>query len=198
VHYKDGTGTDTPAKDPAVGLMIDGANDRVAAKLVDLDPQWQMASQIWGLQVRLTGGREPPLARGKFLPAAFRHLTFTRIHGPSGDGGASSTFQSILDGVNWSAEAEESRGLRELKEVAAFGSLSMRLMTFAFVGQYGNPRFSLGTVCGVIGPYLADEPANSFVAAGSWPRMLRPEHPGMASTISPARSTRIPRRFFSI
>jgi hypothetical protein len=34
----------------------------------------------------------------------------------------------------------------------------MLLSTFAYVMKYGDPRFSLGTVCGVIGPYLANEP----------------------------------------
>jgi hypothetical protein len=71
---------------------------------------------------------------------------------------------------SWSAEAANSRALRELREIAAGESLSMRLMTFGFVGRYGDPRFSLGTVCGVIGPYLHGEPktfvlGRRFVAA---------------------------------
>lgn len=170
VHYKDGTSTSSAAQDSAVGLMIGGANERVAAKLVDLDPQWQMASQIWGLEVRLTAGKEPPLAHGKFLCSAFRDLTFARVHTAAGDGGASSNFQSVLEGVAWSADAANSRALRELKEIAASDSLSMRLMTFGYVGRYGDPQFSLGTVCGVIGPYLANEPktfvlGRRFVAA---------------------------------
>ena len=92
VHYQDGTSATSAEQDPAVGLTIGGANERVAAKLVDLDPQWQLASQIWGLEVRLTAGKEPPVAHGRFLHSAFRDLTFTRIHGPAGDGGASSSF----------------------------------------------------------------------------------------------------------
>ncbi|HEV2955476.1 MAG TPA: hypothetical protein VGX95_05120 [Xanthobacteraceae bacterium] len=171
VHYQDGTGATSAAQDPAVGLIIGGANERVAAKIVDLDPQWQMASQIWGLEVRLTAGKEPPLAHGRFLPSAFRDLTFTRIHTAAGDGGPpSATFQSVLEGIAWSAEADNSRALRELKQTAASGTLSMRLMTFAYVTKYGDPRFSLGKVCGAIGPYLANEPktfvpGRRFVAA---------------------------------
>jgi hypothetical protein len=170
VHYKDGTSATSAEQDPAVGLTIGGANERVAAKLVDLDPQWQLASQIWGLEVRLTAGKEPPVAHGRFLHSAFRDLTFTRIHGPAGDGGASSSFQSVLEEMTWSADAANSRALRELKDLAARDSLSMRLMTFGFVGRYGDPRFSLGTVCGVIGPYLENEPktfvlGRRFVAA---------------------------------
>jgi hypothetical protein len=173
VHYRDGTGATSAAQDPAVGLMIGGANQRVAAKIVDLDPQWQLASQIWGLEMRLTAGKEPPLARGSFLPSAFRDLTFTRTHTAAGDGGPpSAAFQSALEGVAWSAEADDSRALRELKEIAAGDSLSVRLMTFAYVMNYGDPKFSLGKVCGVIGPYLANEPktfvlGRRFVAANA-------------------------------
>jgi hypothetical protein len=168
-HYKDGTNTTSAAQDSAVGLMIGGANERVAAKLVDLDPQWQLASQIWGLEVRLSAGSEPPLAHGRFFHSAFRDLTFKRAP-PGGDGGASSSFQSVLQEMTWSADAAKSRALRELQELTASDSLSMRLMTFGFVGRYGDPRFSLGTVCGVIGPYLKNEPktfvvGRRFVAA---------------------------------
>lgn len=170
VHYRDGTSATTAAQDPAVGLTLGGANERVAAKLVDLDPQWQMASQIWGLEVRLSGEKEAPLAHGRFLHSAFRDLTFSRIHGSGGDGGASSSFQSVLQGMAWSAEAANSRALRELKDIAASDSLSIRLMTFAFVYRYGDPRFSLGTVSGAIGPYIENEPktfvlGRRFVAA---------------------------------
>ncbi|MEH3062532.1 MAG: hypothetical protein PGN33_07075 [Methylobacterium radiotolerans] len=170
VHYGDGTGTDRSEADPAVGMSIGGANERVAAKLVDLDPQWQMASQIWGLEVRLAAEGQPPVASGSFLPAAFRDLTMGRVQGPERDGRASSSFQSTLEGVRWSAGARASRALREIEELSGENGLSIRLMTFGYVGRYGDPRFSLGTVCGVIGPRFADEPktfvrGRRFVAA---------------------------------
>jgi len=169
VHYKDGTSTDNPGRDPAVGALIGGANERVAAKLVDLDPQWQMASQIWGLEIRLSAGSDPPLAYGKFVTSAFRDLTFKRIHTEDRDFGASSTFQSVLEGLIWSADAANSRVLRELKDMTASNSLSMRLMTFAYVGQYGrhlarelnNPRGYLDGQIYLIKYALNREPANS-------------------------------------
>ena len=48
VCYKDGTSQSDPAKDPVIGMPIGGSNTRVSGKLVDLDPQWQIVSQIWG------------------------------------------------------------------------------------------------------------------------------------------------------
>jgi hypothetical protein len=170
VHYGDGTSATSPAQDPAVGLAIAGANNRVAAKLVDLDPQWQQASEIWGLDVRLSAGKEPPLVQGRFGPSAFRDLTFTRMPSEQADRAASATFQSVMDEVAWSAAAADSRALRELRQLAASGSLSIRLMTFGFSDTYGEAGFTLGAVCGAIGPHLVDEPrtfvlGRRFVAA---------------------------------
>lgn len=48
VYYQDGTTKTDASVDQAVGLSISSSNNRVGAKLVDLDPQWQASSQIWG------------------------------------------------------------------------------------------------------------------------------------------------------
>src|SRR4051794_32845445 len=45
----DGGVAEAVADDGVVGLTVGGADDRASAKLVDLDPQWQLSSQIWGL-----------------------------------------------------------------------------------------------------------------------------------------------------
>ena len=39
--------------DPAIGKILLGADGRVAGKMVDLDPQQQSVSEIWGFQLRL-------------------------------------------------------------------------------------------------------------------------------------------------
>src|SRR5438309_5177289 len=78
VGYEDGSWTD---KDPVVGMRIAGAAGRTSAKLVDLDPQWQMASTPWGLEVRLTDGEEPAFFAGRYQPHAFRDLWLTRTVG---------------------------------------------------------------------------------------------------------------------
>jgi hypothetical protein len=72
---ESGPGTPLAAGDPALGSAVLGAVDRSSAKLVDLDPQWQMSSQIWGLRLRLVDpvtGDE--LLSGSFRAAAFRDL----------------------------------------------------------------------------------------------------------------------------
>src|SRR4051812_44312465 len=164
VCYKDGTSQSDPTKDPVIGMLIGGSNTRVGGKLVDLDPQWQMASQIWGLEVKLTDDKGAAIFGGKFRPNAFRDILFTRVGGPAGDGGASGYFQSVIDGVSFAEGAPKSTFLKDLREATADGLLSIRLMTFGYVGGPPRaPRYTLGTVGGVIGPCASADEPSSFV-----------------------------------
>ncbi|MEG5054997.1 MULTISPECIES: hypothetical protein [unclassified Microcoleus] len=161
VYYSDGTRSTT---DPIVGLFISGSNNRVGGKIVDLDPQWQQASALWGLRVRLSasGDNSPNLFSGAFEPAPFRDLWFSRQERGGGDGAASALFQSVLTSIDWSDDLLNSRFLQELQAATAEELLSMRISTFSFNGNVNSDTFTLGTVVGAIGPYLAGEP-HSFI-----------------------------------
>jgi hypothetical protein len=145
--------------DRVIRAVVTGAGDRSAGKLVDIDPQWQLASTPWGLAVRLlrTDGRE--LLRGEYRPHAFRDLWFSRLSTQGGDAAASSTFQSVLEDVVFNEEAiSDSPALRALQEVTADDRLSIRLTTFGYDGDAASPTFTIGTLVGTIGPYLLGEP----------------------------------------
>ena len=43
--FEDGTFTGDPGADPVMGMLIGGSNSRTSGKLVDIDPQWQLASE---------------------------------------------------------------------------------------------------------------------------------------------------------
>ncbi|MGK4001787.1 hypothetical protein WMF31_04115 [Sorangium sp. So ce1036] len=172
VWYEDGSFTDDPAKDPVIGMLVGGSNDRTSGKIVDIDPQWQLASALWGFDVRLTDDRGVASFGGRYEPHAFRDLWFNRNVNAGGDRAASSTFQSVLEGVTWTDGAESSRFLRELRAATAGDRLSIRMVTFGFNDDASQPRFTLGTVVGVIGPYLPGEPSSfvlgrRFTPAGS-------------------------------
>lgn len=166
VYYADGTSTDDPAKDPVVGMRVLDANSRSAGKIVDIDPQWQLASQIFGMQVRLAridGDTAATLLSGQYAATPFRDLWFSRISGLRGDGAASAAFQSVLTDLDWAAELPASRFLTELRHRMQEDKLSIRLVTYAYKDDHAQSGFTFGTVSGVIGPYLSGEPA-SFVA----------------------------------
>jgi hypothetical protein len=162
VYYSDGTSTDDPTQDPAVGLLIGGSDSRVSGKIVDLDPQWQVASQLWGLDVTLTRRDGALVLGGRYAPHAFRDLVFGRRVAAGGDAAASAYFQSVLEELVWAPALPPSRVLNELRRSTTAGRLSVRLSTFGFDGNAKSETFTLGQVSGVIGPYLAGEP-ESFV-----------------------------------
>ena len=76
--------------DPALTARVADAADRNSAKLVDLDPQWQMASCIWGLVIRLIGRDGAELLRGELESVPFRDI-FLAARPPASTAAASRT-----------------------------------------------------------------------------------------------------------
>lgn len=161
VWYSDGTSTTDPAADPIIGAVIGGSSDRTSGKIVDIDPQWQLASELWGFHVRLIQSASSDWFAGQYRPSAFRDLWFNRNVNAKGDSAASATFQSVLENVAFGAEASaQSRALRELQAATADGRLSIRMATFGYQDDVHQSGFTLGTVIGAIGPYLPGEPTS--------------------------------------
>jgi len=142
------------ASDPAHGLFVEGQRDRTAAKLVDLDPQFQMGSAIFGLQIVLTDGTRE-FMRGNFRWSAFRDIYFGRKAGTPGSASASAKFTSILTDVAWTRAADASRTLQALKAASEGNGdrLAINLMTVGF-----SSSTFLGTLAGSIGPYQEGDP----------------------------------------
>jgi hypothetical protein len=148
----------TPAKaDPILTSVVGGSSDQVS-KILDLDPQWQLSSALWGLRVELRTDEHLILA-GDFDPASFRDVWFP---GSSTEpAGPAARFQSVLQNVEW-ARPGVSRIADRLRAATTGDKLSMRLTTFAFNGNRASPRFTIGSVVGAIGPYRQGEP-HTFV-----------------------------------
>ncbi|WP_437658797.1 hypothetical protein [Sorangium sp. So ce1182] len=163
VWYDDGSFTDDPTKDPVVGMLIGGSNNRTSGKMVDLDPQYQVVTMLWGLDVRLTDDEGATSFRGRYQPNSMRDGWPCRNVKAQRDAAASATFQSVLEGVSWDeGSAKTSRFLRELRATTTGDRLSIRMATFGFCDSPDDARYTLGTVVGSIGPYLPGEPS-SFV-----------------------------------
>jgi hypothetical protein len=101
VTYRDGSVPVPGSTDHASSrLHITGATTRVSGKLVDLDPQWQMASEIWGLGVRLAEPDVGAVLSGLFEPTSFRDILFGRQLPPVPNGRtASAVYTSRLVGL---------------------------------------------------------------------------------------------------
>jgi hypothetical protein len=154
VCYADGTTASSPSADPILRMSVQEAQDRPSAKIVDLDPEQQFVSQIWGLQINVTDGSHTAI-RGEFLPTSFSDMWWVR---------RAPWFQSLIAPVKID-NAIHSRFLSELLDLTNEESLSIKFV----VDRYSARGFTYGRVYGTIGPYLASEPRH--VVAG---RYLRP------------------------
>ena len=100
VVYEDGTICDDPALDPVVGSPVGSGGGRTEGKLVDLDPEQQMVSEVWGFQVTLGGGLNGFSIRGDFEVAAFSDIWVRYAQGhPDSFFGA--FYQSVLQNLAW-------------------------------------------------------------------------------------------------
>jgi hypothetical protein len=162
VCYGDGTSTSDPLMDPAVGLRLADADRRVAGKLVDLDSEQQMVSQIWGLVVRLMNGAEDAFA-GPYAVTAFTDL-WPRAKGGGGKGDMSlaAYYQSVIAPVAW-GDTSFSRFLRELRAKATDGILSIKFNVDGYSTNSSSPNFTLGRIVGTIGPAYASEPQHLVI-----------------------------------
>lgn len=148
-------------EDPVIGMTLVNADGRVSGKLVDLDPQQQAVSQIWGMEVRLTQGHGPALFSSRYEPAAFINLWRRQKTGLPSDQTVGAVYQSVLRNVGWNKTT--SAVLDALREASHEGVLSINMNVFGYGRDPKSPRYTLGHVVGSIGPYHAREPKHFVV-----------------------------------
>lgn len=175
------------ADDLAIGCSVGNSPDRPSGKLVDIDPDWQLASCIFGLTVSLTDANGNIVMQGDYQPNPFRDLWFNRApQSVPGDTRASAMFQSVLTNVRWNLEAIHSPFLQALKEASETGMLSIRLTIYGYTADNAAPGFSYGKVVGVIGPAYADEPGSFILGRRFMPYVQNPPpYQGQPYTLNP-------------
>ncbi|WP_445989870.1 hypothetical protein ACSVCE_00325 [Chromobacterium haemolyticum] len=151
-----------PAQDPLLSCSVGNAIGRPSAKMVDLDPDWQLASNVYGLAVSLLKPDGTPLMTADYQSNPFRDLWFGRGQGNGSDMGASAIFQSVLTNIHWHLDGFDSPLLARLIELSDQDRLSIRLTTYGYDMNAGSPLFGYGTVLGAIGPAYTGQP-RSFI-----------------------------------
>lgn len=106
VEYEDGTSATSPEEDPIIGQPFFAVPNQnfIAGALVDLDPDQQGVSEVWGMRIQI-GGKDQYI-QGDFEPAAFNSM-WKNIQGddaPHSSASFSAVYQSALSNL-------ESKGL---------------------------------------------------------------------------------------
>ena len=154
------------ADDAIRTAIVTDAIDRVAAKIVDLDPQWQSASELYGLRVRVVAD-DVELLAGEFEPAGFRDIggvpdATGRVRDPH------ARYVSVLGNLTW-APPGTSGFLDRLRAATKEDLLAIRLTTHTF-----DFTALTGRIEGAVGPYRRAEPRR-FIAG----RHCRPRQGGL-------------------
>ncbi|AGP38732.1 hypothetical protein [Sorangium cellulosum] len=183
--WHDGAWVTDPAKDPAIGLLVANALGRSAGKMVDLDPQMQMASGIWGMGVRLTDGTGPGYVAGDFWPACFRDLTMRQEKPRQNGQPLGASYTSVLQNLVWNPSPTiASRVLEQIRRLlqqhGPEAALSIHFNLYNYCRNYDHPeiakRYTFGDVVGAIGVALPGEP-KSFVLGRRFAPTKRAENP---------------------
>jgi len=156
VVYADGSICDDPMLDPVVGAPLNDLDSRVEGKLVDLDPEQQMVSQIWGFQVLLGRPGHGFGFRSDFEVAAFSDI-WGRFPQKIDDSTFGAFYQSVLNLIEWAGDGG-SRFLKELAGKKPPQQLSIKFNVDAFNNDAKSPQFTFGRVVGSIGPHVSGEP----------------------------------------
>jgi hypothetical protein len=162
---RSAVGDGGPQPDPLVGAQLESTDQPSASKLVDLDPDQQMVSQVWGLRLRLVASNGD-VVEGSFQVVPFNDL-WGRAQSGGGMGAMGAFYQSVLEDLTWGRQLK-SPLLKRLKAQSP-AALSIKFMVDGYQSDSTQPDFTLGRVVGTIGPAGRDEPPNFVVG-----RLLRP------------------------
>ncbi|MGB3182404.1 MAG: hypothetical protein WBB45_13520 [Cyclobacteriaceae bacterium] len=165
VWYPDGSQTSNSDDDPVIGKNVAGPLQEASAKLVDLDPQFQFTSQLWGLSLCIFDSENEILLSGTVEPSGFKDLQFRNLPPIENGQPLGASWTSVITNIEWGPNAGKSKVLAELKRLwSETGMLSCQLVSFGYYKIIGGERFSLGRLLGSIGPYHKGDPRQFAVA----------------------------------
>jgi hypothetical protein len=168
VTLAGGVFQNTAADDPIVTTPVISTNNPQMGKLVDLDPEQQMVSQVWGLQLCIGDQSSGNYVLGNFQAVNFRDMTGGRCPQPADQiGGAGATYLSVMDVLEWGPNL--SNAMSKL-QTASGNLLSVRFVVDLYDdmstlpnSDTPNPNFTWGRVCGAVGPANPSDPRNFVV-----------------------------------
>lgn len=145
-------------------FLLDQANGKVPAKIVDLDIEVQgRVSEIYGLSIDVGG-----FFKGDMERASFQSLWYKMIDEPNDDYGEGSRFQSVINNVQFSEDHLPSKIVSRLKENIGPNQKLSICFNIDLMGEHPATNYSFARIVGSIG--LAGENAPHFFDRG---RLLR-------------------------
>lgn len=159
IFLPDGTTQSSQYEDIIIGQAVVGAEGRPTGKMVDLDPDAQMFSALWCVQLRICTAHGDLLFKGDIATTSFRDLQPRQLDGGKSNGQRlGATWTSVITNIEWGQAAEQSAFLKTLRATTQNNTLAINMNPFGYYYNHNDGRFSLGRVVGSIGPYFEGEP----------------------------------------
>ena len=110
VVYGPGDEATTAEQDPIIGQAVAAVYSKAQAKLVDLDPDQQNVSEVWGLTLQVAGlGANPKsianFIRGDYSEGSYNAIWAQAHKGPRSSASGSGVYQSQLKNLAWDIDA---------------------------------------------------------------------------------------------
>jgi hypothetical protein len=141
-----------------VGSAVTGPNDRTGGKLVDLDPQMQMTSELWAVRIRLSDKQGNLLLEGALDVTGFRDLQTRQLSGNPNGQALGASWVTVIRDVKWGDTSGNHQLLQQLKDATDDNCLSLSLASFGYYYNHVDGRFSMGKIIGTIGPWKRNTP----------------------------------------
>jgi hypothetical protein len=151
---KLGDGSTAAAADPILGYRLE--TKQPSGRMVDLDPDQQLASMIFGVVLELVGSGGVAL-QGAVEPVPFTDI-WRRGESGAGDMAASVAYQSVISVSAW-GELSASEFLQQLRQAAGEDLLSIKFNLDGYSMDSNDAAgFAKGRVVGTVGPAASHEP----------------------------------------
>lgn len=160
ITLSDGTVQSDSATDIVLGQIVAGSEGRPTGKMLDLDPDAQMVSALYCVQLRICTPQNELLLKGDIAPTCFRDIQKRQSAGAQVNGQPmGACWTSVLTNLVWGEKATLSPFLKTLKATTQGNKLSIQLNAFGYYYNHASDgRFSLGKILGTIGPWFEGEP----------------------------------------
>jgi hypothetical protein len=147
--------------DPVIGAVVASTDAPYPAKLVDLDPDQQMLSQVFGLKIRVALPEGAGSVVATMPPTSFADLWVRVDKSKGGIRSFSAIYQAVLEDVQWTNPAA-SPVLQQL-QARSPDRLALKLIVDGYEPRENQPAFTTGRMVGTIGPAAPSDPVH-FVA----------------------------------
>ncbi len=130
-------------------LILEGGN-KTTAKMVDLDAQAQLFSEIWGWRIRIGN-----LFSADYTTVPFQYIWTKMITNRKGDFTFGATYQSVLSNIRWLDNRKESPFIEQLQVAMNNDNidserLSIRFNLDMFENSRKDSKFLTGRVTGTL------------------------------------------------